>query len=107
MGQTVKGMDKVLKSMDVEKIGKVMDKFEENFETLDVRTAYMDSAIDQTTAGATPQEEVSELLAQVADEHGLQLSAEIGEAPTKTPAASSAVAEKPDDLEARFAALNN
>ena len=32
--------------------------FEENFEDLDVRTAYMDNAIDSTTAGVTPESEV-------------------------------------------------
>mmetsp|Transcript_17224 Transcript_17224/g.27825 ORF Transcript_17224/g.27825 Transcript_17224/m.27825 type:complete len:205 (-) Transcript_17224:40-654(-) len=108
MGKTVKGMDKTLKSMDVEKIGKVMDKFESNFEDLDVRTAYMDNAIDSTTAGVTPESEVTELIQMVADEHGLALSGQLDEAPTKAPAQTvKAPAEtEGNDLEARFAALN-
>lgn len=36
MAQTVKGMDVALKSMDLEKIGAVMEKFESQFEDLDV-----------------------------------------------------------------------
>jgi len=108
MTKTVAGMDKTLKSMDIDKIGTVMDKFEENFETLDVRSAYMDQAMDQTTSGATPESEINELIQMVADEHGLELSQELDNAgivSTKKP-----VAEKADagvDLESRFAALNS
>mmetsp|Transcript_18296 Transcript_18296/g.32361 ORF Transcript_18296/g.32361 Transcript_18296/m.32361 type:complete len:205 (+) Transcript_18296:139-753(+) len=107
--KTVSGMDQVLKTMDVEKIGSVMDKFESNFEDLDVRTAYMDSAIDATTAGTTPETEVSELMQMVADEHGLEIAEELdgmGMVGKKTPAAAEKEAA-PTDLEARFAALNN
>jgi len=107
MTKTVAGMDKTLKTMDVEKIGRVMDKFESNFEDLDVRTAYMDTAIDNTTAATTPESEVSELMQMVADEHGLALAGELDEAgivSTKTPASKNKNTES--DLEARFAALN-
>lgn len=38
MGMVVKGMDKVLGSMNVEQISKVMDKFEQSFEDMDVRS---------------------------------------------------------------------
>jgi charged multivesicular body protein 1 len=109
MTKTVAGMDKVLASMDVEKIGKVMDKFESNFEDLDVRTAYMNGAIDSTTAGTTPESEVSELMQMVADEHGLKIAADLdgaGAVSTKAPAHKEAATAEPNDLEARFAALN-
>lgn len=108
MSKTVVGMDKVLKTMDVEKIGKVMDKFESNFEDLDVRSAYMTNAMDSTTAGVTPESEVSELIQMVADEHGLQVAGELDDAGTvshKTPAAAEK--QGAGDLEARLAALNS
>ncbi|GBG28184.1 Charged multivesicular body protein 1 [Hondaea fermentalgiana] len=108
MTKTVAGMDKTLKSMDVEKIGKVMDKFEANFEDLDVRSAYMTEAMDSTTAGVTPESEVSELIQMVADEHGLQVAGDLDDAgvvSTKTPAAKET--EGASDLEARLAALNS
>jgi len=42
MGSIVKGMDKVLKSMDTEQLTAVMDKFEKQFEDMDVKSAYME-----------------------------------------------------------------
>ena len=38
----MKGMDKVLKSMDTEQLTAVMDKFEKQFEDMDVKSAYME-----------------------------------------------------------------
>ena len=71
MTGVVKGMDKVLATMNIEKISKVMDKFEKQFEDLDVQTKYMEGAMDQTTAMTTPEDQVKDLINQVADEHGL------------------------------------
>lgn len=58
----------------------VMDKFESQFEDLDVQTQYMEGAMGNTTAMSTPQDEVDLLMQQVADEHGLELNHELGEA---------------------------
>jgi charged multivesicular body protein 1 len=38
MGDTVKGMSSAMKTMDVEKISRVMEEFEKNFEDMDVRS---------------------------------------------------------------------
>ncbi|TPP47892.1 Amino acid permease family protein [Leishmania donovani] len=73
MGQMVKGMDKVLQSMDPAKISRLMDTFEQQFETMDVTSAYMEGAIGQSTAVTTPEDEVNNLMSQVADEHGLDI----------------------------------
>jgi charged multivesicular body protein 1 len=51
----------------------VMDKFEQQFEDLDVQTEYMENTMGQTTAMTTPQDQVEELMQQVADENGLEL----------------------------------
>jgi len=107
MAQVVKGMDAVLKSMDTDKIGRLMDKFEENFDDLDVRTGYMNAAIDGTTAGIVDGDNVDELIAQVADEAGLELAGELdgaGNVSTKAPPQKEADA---NDLQARFEALNS
>ncbi|CAM9646677.1 unnamed protein product [Phaeothamnion confervicola] len=116
MKGVVKGMDKALKSMDVEKISKVMDKFERQFEDLDVRSAYMENAMADTTATATPQEQVDGLIQMVADEAGLELGNALDDAgavgttvPQAAPA-PAAVAQRPiaegeDDLANRLAAL--
>merc|ERR1719198_677445 len=73
MGSVVKGMDKVLGSMNVDAITKVMDKFEQSFEDMDVRSEYVEQAMNSSTTAAMPEEQVDELMQMVADEHGLQM----------------------------------
>jgi len=74
MGQVVKGMDKVLGSMNVEQISKVMDQFERSFEDMDVRSEYVEQTMNSSTTGAMPEEEVDTLMQMVADEHGLKMN---------------------------------
>ena len=110
MTGVVKGMDRALATMDVEKISKVMDQFEEQFEDLDVRAAYMEGAMDQTTATTTPEQDVNTLIQMVADEHGLQLAADLDDAGlvSSKPVENEAAVEAPEsDLAARLAALNS
>ena len=112
MKSVVKGMDKGLASMDVDKISATMDKFERQFEDLDVKAAYMDQAMNSTTASATPVDQVDELVKMVADENNLELGEAFGDLgpvgkikePTKEQEKKQAVAIE-DDLEARLANL--
>ncbi|EPY43675.1 charged multivesicular body protein 1 [Angomonas deanei] len=110
MGDMVKGMDKVLKTMDPEKISKLMDQFEKQFETMDVTSAYMEGAIGQSVATSTPEDEVNNLMSQVADEHGLDIKDQLdhklqisNQMPQNQVAQSST--KDSDDLEARLADL--
>ena len=101
MGGVVKGMDKVLGSMDVSKVriswwclhrGKphphlapvqisvMMDKFEKQFDDLDVRSAYMEGAMGEATSTSTPQSEVDSLVGQVAAKAGLDLGDQLASA---------------------------
>ena len=61
-------------------ISMVMDKFETQFEDMDVQTSYMEGTIGATTASATPQDQVDLLMQQVADENGMELNHQLGEA---------------------------
>merc|ERR1711902_148810 len=70
-------MSSVMQNMDVEKISAVMDKFEQQFEDLDLTSQYMESAIDSTTAATMPESQVENLMAQIADENGLEFQSEI------------------------------
>lgn len=54
-----------------------MDKFESQFEDLDVQSSYMENAIATSTATSAPQDEVDLLLQKVADEAGLELSQDL------------------------------
>jgi charged multivesicular body protein 1 len=110
MSGVVAGMSKGLAAMDVDKISKTMDKFEQQFEDLDVKTGYMDDAMNATTATATPAEQVDELIRMVADEHSLDLGeafSDAGPVGKKKPAAAQTTqaTSEADDLEARLAAL--
>jgi len=111
MGGVVHGMDAALKSMNVERIAKVMDKFEKQFEDLDVRSAYMEGAMDSTTSMSTPEDQVSALMSQVADEHGLTIQAQLGDASMlaqpQAQATGNAAASSESDLAARLANLHS
>mmetsp|Transcript_13226 Transcript_13226/g.16468 ORF Transcript_13226/g.16468 Transcript_13226/m.16468 type:complete len:206 (+) Transcript_13226:280-897(+) len=80
MSKVVKGMSAVLKGMDAEKITKVMDKFEQNSEDLDVAQGYMEKTIEGATTGAGAEMSVNGLLQETADSIGLEISLELDEA---------------------------
>jgi len=58
MAGVVKAMDSAMRSMNLEKISALMDKFEKQFEDLDVQSACMDTAMSQTTTTSVPQNDV-------------------------------------------------
>jgi hypothetical protein len=70
MAGVVKAMDSAMKSMNLEKISTLMDKFEHQFEDLDVQSSYMENAMSQTTTTTVPMNDVEGLMQQVADEAG-------------------------------------
>ncbi|MCJ1398093.1 Vacuolar-sorting protein SNF7 [Xylographa trunciseda] len=107
MANVVRGMDSAMKAMDLEKISNVMDKFETQFEDLDVATGYYENATSQATAVGTPQDDVDKLMSQVADEAGVELQTEMrnAEAPVKVAAGPSEVQE--EGLGERLRALRN
>ena len=88
----------------------VMDKFEAQFNDLDVQTGYMESTMSDTTALATPQDQVDTLIDQVADEAGLEVRQGLGEAsvPAQVPEESRperALVEEDGKLADRLRAL--
>ncbi|XP_056237947.1 charged multivesicular body protein 1b-like isoform X1 [Seriola aureovittata] len=105
MSGVVKSMDATLKSMNLEKISALMDKFENQFETLDVQTAQMEDTMGNTTTLTTPQNEVDMLLHEMADEAGLDLNLELPSGQTSS-LASSVRAEQ-DELSQRLSRLRD
>ncbi|MED6274656.1 hypothetical protein CHARACLAT_018502 [Characodon lateralis] len=106
MAGVVKGMDATLKSMNLEKISALMDKFEHQFETLDVQTAQMEDTMSSTTTLTTPQNQVDSLLHEMADEAGLDLNMELPQGQTGSVGTSVASAEQ-DELSQRLAKLRD
>ncbi|KAF2086652.1 hypothetical protein K490DRAFT_74251 [Saccharata proteae CBS 121410] len=107
MANVVKGMDSAMKAMDLEKISAVMDKFETQFEDLDVATGYYENATSSATAVGTPQEDVDRLMAQAADKAGVELHQELEVA---TPAKATKVGpteQEEEGLNERLRALRN
>jgi charged multivesicular body protein 1 len=84
-------------------ISMVMDKFESQFEDLDVQSSYMENAMGSTTATATPQDEVDLLMQKVADEAGLEMNANLAQAEAPKKVGATEVEE--DRLGERLRAL--
>merc|ERR1712004_543893 len=66
--------------MNIEQISKTMDKFEEQFTDMDLNAQYMEQAMDMSTANSTPATQVDDLMAQIADENGIDLESQLQEA---------------------------
>lgn len=109
MTGVVKSMDAAMKSMSLEKISNVMDKFEKQFEDLDVQSSYMEGTMQSTTTATLPEAQVDQLMHQIADEAGLELNMEMPNSDTTaiaTPASSASNADKEqDELSQRLAKL--
>ncbi|KAI0832601.1 vacuolar assembly protein DID2 [Trametes gibbosa] len=106
MASVVKGMDKAMESMNLERISVVMEKFESQFSDLDVQTSYMEETMSNTTAVSTPQDEVDALLKQTAEEANIELQHDLAarEAP-QLDIAKEKIGEEDDTLAARLRAL--
>lgn len=113
MGSVVKGLDKALQSMDLQKISAVMEKFEKQFEDLDVHTQVLEGAMGDAVTMSTPQDQVDQLILQVAEQNGLEVTDQLAElnpaSGSLAPAAASKSrpSTKEDDLDRRLAALRN
>jgi len=108
MGSVVKSLEKAVNSMELQKITEVMDKFESQFEDLDVHTSVMENAMGTATTTTTPESAVEALMKQVADENGLEITENLASVPSQTigePTATTATAD--DALGRRLAALRS
>lgn len=63
-------MENAMKTMNLETIAKIMDKFEKQFEDTDVQVNCTERTMTDTTATAIPVHDVNVLMQAVADEAG-------------------------------------
>lgn len=85
-------------------ISNLMDRFEQQFESLDVQTNVMGDAMQSSTTMTTPQTEVDSLMQQVADEAGIELTSNLPQAQTSTIGVATASQDQ-DELSQRLAKL--
>merc|ERR1712018_44159 len=108
MGSVVKSLEKAVNSMELQKISEVMDKFESQFEDLDVRAAVMEDAMGSATTTTTPENQVEALMKQVAEENGLEITEQLASVPSATIGEATATTATADDaLGKRLAALRS
>ncbi|KAK3086486.1 hypothetical protein FSP39_019067 [Pinctada imbricata] len=108
MEGVTKALDKAMSSMDLEKVEQVMQKFEKQFEDIDVRTSTLEDAMGTATTLSTPQDQVEALMKEVAEENGLEIMDQLKD--LSAPSASiksNPEREKEDDLSRRLQALRN
>lgn len=105
MAGIVKNLDKALASNNLEKIANTMSQFEKQFENLDLQTQVVDGVMSAQAALSTPEDEVTSLVQQVADEHGLETGLAMPSASAAKAEGVSQPAAAEDDLGKRLAEL--
>lgn len=107
MNGVVKNMGMVLETMDPMKIALTMDKFEKQMENMNVNADTMQSSYQNTSASMLPEDLVTGLLQEVAEEHAIdistQLAGTVGTGPRKEKKANEE--DEMDELTARLRAL--
>ena len=84
-------------------IGAVMEKFEASFDEAEVRSQYVENAMNSSTASTMPEEAVESLLQQVSEEHGLQFASRAADASTAPVAMTAPTAALADACSQRRA----
>lgn len=103
MMQVVGTLSKALAATPLERVQMNMEQFEKIFESLDVQTNAVTGAMQSQINLSTPQDQVDEIIQQVATAHNLEVDLNMPNAKA-VPAVKQA--EKPqDDLQARLGAL--
>ncbi|VDK17421.1 unnamed protein product [Anisakis simplex] len=106
MSGVVKAMESAMRSMNLEKVQNLMDRFEKDFENLDVQSATMEGSMNATTTLNAPQAQVNALIQEAADKAGLELNMEMPAQATTTIGGRVATSSaENDELTQRLAAL--
>jgi charged multivesicular body protein 1 len=84
-----------------------MEKFESQFEDLDVQSSYMENAMGSTSAISTPQDQVDLLMQKIADEAGLEMTTSLNSAKTEAPQKIASTEVEENMLGERLQALRN
>ncbi|CAH8639660.1 unnamed protein product [Schistosoma mattheei] len=109
IGAVTNELEKAMRTMDLEKLEKVMSKFESQFEDLDIRSLTMENSMKNIFTLSAPEDEINSLIRQVAEENSLEVSHAIADAPvvggTLSVNSESSRDAEDDALTRRLAAL--
>merc|ERR1711977_288286 len=108
LGVLTKKLGPSLSAMNITQISSTMDDFEKVLEDQDVMTETITSAIDTATSTMTPADDVDLMMAEVADEHGIEVNQQFTTAPSGAAAENKVktlTQQEDEALEAQLAAL--
>lgn len=112
MATATGAMGRMQAQLNPARIGQTAQAFARENARMDMAQEMMGDTIDGALDGESAEEDAGELVSQVLDEIGVDLSAALGTAPTRRIAAPAAAtraeeAEEGEDLAARLAALRS
>lgn len=107
MSGIVKALDSALAVGNMQKISQTMDQFEKAFVNIEVQSEFVETAMAGSTSLSTPEDEVSSLMQQVADNYGLEVSVELPAAATHSMPLKEATSVSEDELSRRLAELKS
>ncbi|XP_060062698.1 charged multivesicular body protein 1a-like [Ylistrum balloti] len=104
-----KSLEKAMSSMNLAEVDKVMQKFERQFEDLDVQTSTLENTMGDATTLSAPTEQVDDLIKQVAEESGLEMMDQLSDLSVAKDSVKVKEKEhaREDDLSRRLQALRN
>lgn len=100
-------MEGVMASMNLEKISEMMDRFEHQFENLDVQMDVMDNTMQGTSAQFVPEDSVANLMQEQADLAGIKLNMELPDASRSAPIGQQNANQDDNVLQDRLRALRD
>lgn len=112
IGNVSRSLEGAMASMDLEKVSKIMEKFEKQFTDLDVKSNVLEDTMSSAMTLSTPQGQVDTLIKQVAEENGLEIVGAMADAPgtsqLSAPGAQSTRSKaEEENLTKRLASLRN
>ncbi|KAL6221902.1 hypothetical protein ACLB2K_005294 [Fragaria x ananassa] len=74
MRSIVTSLESSLATGNLQKMSETMERFENQFVSMEVQAEFTENAMARSTSLSTPEEEVNSLMQQVADDYGLEVS---------------------------------
>lgn len=106
MASIVRTLDAALATGNLQKMSETMDEFEKQFVNMEVQAQFVEESMAGSTSLSTPEDAVKDLMQQVADDYGLQISVGLPQADAQTLQEPSEVPEE-DELSRRLAELKS